>query len=113
MRRAPTGARRSERAGVRPRPRRERGGRAAGRRRHPSTVGFEFIIMDNASHAAQTRRGTAMNPSNAPHATLDEWQRAAARSAPGGDLSALNWITPEGLTVKPLYTAADLEGLAH
>jgi methylmalonyl-CoA mutase len=41
------------------------------------------------------------------------WQRAAARSAPGGDLSALNWRTPEGLVVKPLYTAADLAGLAH
>jgi methylmalonyl-CoA mutase len=45
--------------------------------------------------------------------TLDDWQRAAARSAPGGDVAALNWVTPEGLTVKPLYTAADLEGLPH
>ena len=27
--------------------------------------------------------------------------------------AALNWITPEGLVVKPLYTAADLQGLAH
>lgn len=44
---------------------------------------------------------------------LDDWQRAAARSAPGGDVAALNWVTPEGLTVKPLYTAADLEGLPH
>jgi len=45
--------------------------------------------------------------------TLDDWQRAAARSAPGGDVAALNWVTPEGLTVKPLYTAADLQGLPH
>jgi methylmalonyl-CoA mutase len=45
--------------------------------------------------------------------TLDDWQRAAARSAPGGDLAALQWVTPEGLAVKPLYTAADLQGLAH
>lgn len=45
--------------------------------------------------------------------TLDDWQRAAARSAPGGDVAALKWVTPEGLTVKPLYTAADLEGLPH
>jgi methylmalonyl-CoA mutase len=45
--------------------------------------------------------------------TLDDWQRAAARSAPGGDVAALDWVTPEGLTVKPLYTAADLEGLPH
>jgi len=45
-------------------------------------------------------------------ATMSDWQRAAARSAPGGDVDALNWVTPEGLTVKPLYTAADIAGLA-
>ncbi len=43
--------------------------------------------------------------------TLEDWQRAAAKSAAGGDVSALNWVTPEGLAVKPLYTAADLQGL--
>ena len=41
------------------------------------------------------------------------WAQAAAKSAPGGDVSRLDWITPEGIRVKPLYTAADLEGLAH
>jgi methylmalonyl-CoA mutase len=46
-------------------------------------------------------------------ATLKDWQRAAAKSAPGGDVAALAWVTPEGLTVKPLYTAEDLAGLAH
>ncbi|MEY3294653.1 MAG: hypothetical protein RLZZ451_701, partial [Pseudomonadota bacterium] len=44
---------------------------------------------------------------------LAAWRKAAARSAPGGDLDALNWVTPEGLVVKPLYTAADLAGLPH
>jgi methylmalonyl-CoA mutase len=44
-------------------------------------------------------------------ANLDAWRKAAARSAPGGDLSALNWVTPEGLTVQPLYTKRDLDGL--
>ena len=48
-----------------------------------------------------------------PDPTLKDWQRAAAKSAPGGDVAALNWVTPEGLTVKPLYTAADLAGLPH
>jgi methylmalonyl-CoA mutase len=42
---------------------------------------------------------------------LEDWQRAAQKSAPGGDVSALAWVTPEGLTVKPLYTAADVQGL--
>ena len=46
-------------------------------------------------------------------ATLQQWADAAARSAPGGDLGALDWVTPEGLVVKPLYTAADLQGLPH
>src|SRR3982751_3004340 len=44
---------------------------------------------------------------------LATWQKAAAKSAPGGDVDALSWVTPEGLTVKPLYTAADLHGLTH
>ena len=46
-------------------------------------------------------------------ATLDQWQQAAAKSAPGGDVAALTWTTPEGLSVKPLYTAADLAGLPY
>ena len=45
--------------------------------------------------------------------TLEQWAKAAAKSAPGGDVSALNWVTPEGLTVKPLYTAADVADLPH
>jgi methylmalonyl-CoA mutase len=44
---------------------------------------------------------------------LDAWKKAATRSAPGGDVAALNWVTPEGIVVKPLYTRRDLEGLAH
>ncbi len=42
---------------------------------------------------------------------LAAWQQAASRSAPGGDVNALGWTTPEGIVVKPLYTAADLGGL--
>jgi methylmalonyl-CoA mutase len=44
---------------------------------------------------------------------LDAWNTAAAKSAPGGDVEALNWVTPDGITVKPLYTAQDLQGLPH
>ena len=46
-----------------------------------------------------------------PEPDLSAWNKAAAKSAPGGDVARLNWVTPEGITVKPLYTAADLEGL--
>jgi methylmalonyl-CoA mutase len=44
---------------------------------------------------------------------MKAWQAAAARSAPGGDLDALNWRTPDGIVVKPLYTAADIAGLPY
>src|SRR6476469_327683 len=46
-------------------------------------------------------------------ADLDSWNKAAARSAPGGDVGALTWTTPDGIAVKPLYTAADLQGLRY
>ncbi len=46
-------------------------------------------------------------------ATLADWAKAAAKSAPGGNVDALNWHTPDGIEVKPLYTAADLKDLPH
>jgi methylmalonyl-CoA mutase len=46
-------------------------------------------------------------------ATLEAWHKAAAKSAPGGNVEALNWITPDGIAVKPLYTAADTAKLQH
>ncbi|MEP6503878.1 MAG: methylmalonyl-CoA mutase family protein, partial [Betaproteobacteria bacterium] len=46
-----------------------------------------------------------------PAASLEQWKRAAARSAPDGDLGKLDWHTPDGIVVKPLYTAADIAGL--
>ncbi|MDP2005506.1 MAG: methylmalonyl-CoA mutase [Rubrivivax sp.] len=58
-----------------------------------------------------------MSPSPPPPeftpATLEQWRKAAAKSAPGGDLAALDWLTPEGIRVKPLYTAADTAALPH
>jgi methylmalonyl-CoA mutase len=46
-------------------------------------------------------------------ASLEDWARAAAKSAPGGDVDALDWLTPDGIRVKPLYTAEDTAHLAH
>ena len=50
-----------------------------------------------------------IGPSDA--AELAAWRAAAARSAPAGNLGALSWTTPEGIVVKPLYTAADVANL--
>jgi methylmalonyl-CoA mutase len=45
--------------------------------------------------------------------TLDDWRRAGAKSAPGGSLDDLLWQTPDGIAVKPLYTASDIRDLPH
>jgi methylmalonyl-CoA mutase len=46
-------------------------------------------------------------------ASLEAWARSAAKSAPGGNVDALNWVTPDGISVKPLYTAADTANLPY
>ncbi len=46
-------------------------------------------------------------------ADLAAWAKAAAKSAPGGDVAGLDWHTPDGIAVKPLYTAADTQDLAY
>ncbi len=39
---------------------------------------------------------------------IDDWAKLAAKETKGRDL---DWHTPEGITVKPLYTAADVAGV--
>ena len=43
--------------------------------------------------------------------TVADWEALAARELKGKDPAELAWETPEGIAVKPLYTAADLEAL--
>ena len=45
-----------------------------------------------------------------PRKSLDEW-RALADKEVKGEVDGLRWVTPEGIEVEPLYTAADLEDL--
>ena len=45
--------------------------------------------------------------------SLADWENAAAKSAPNGDVQGLNWQTPDGITVKPLYTADDVKDLPY
>ncbi len=42
---------------------------------------------------------------------LERWRELAAKELKGADPDTLTWDTPEGIEVKPLYTAADLEDL--
>ena len=57
------------------------------------------------------------NPSDSqpefPKADLEAWQKAAEKSLKGKPLADLNWETPDGISVKPLYTAADTVNLPH
>ncbi|WP_157115431.1 methylmalonyl-CoA mutase [Paracoccus contaminans] len=46
-------------------------------------------------------------------ADLDQWRALASKELKGADPDMLNWDTLEGITVKPLYTEADTEGLDH
>jgi len=48
-----------------------------------------------------------------PKNSLDDWKKLAERECKGRPLSELNTPTPEGIEVKPLYTADDLHGLEH
>jgi methylmalonyl-CoA mutase len=41
----------------------------------------------------------------------EAWRTLASKELGGGDPAELVWDTPEGMPVRPLYTAADLEGL--
>src|SRR6185312_6030759 len=46
-----------------------------------------------------------------PERTLAEWRALAEKELGGKSLDTLAWQTPEGIAVKPLYTAEDLEKL--
>jgi methylmalonyl-CoA mutase len=48
-----------------------------------------------------------------PHQKPEDWQKLASKEARGRPLDELNWLTPEGIVVKPLYTAEDLDHIAH
>ncbi|WP_136798375.1 methylmalonyl-CoA mutase [Desulfosediminicola ganghwensis] len=45
------------------------------------------------------------------HPDKAKWEEAATKLLKGKSPDSLNWATPEGITVKPLYTAEDLEGV--
>jgi methylmalonyl-CoA mutase len=45
--------------------------------------------------------------------SLEDWRKAATKSVKTGDLSTLDWLTPDGIAVKPLYTAEDIQDLPY
>ncbi|MDR3064951.1 MULTISPECIES: methylmalonyl-CoA mutase [Comamonas] len=58
-----------------------------------------------------SQENPAQDPQEFATADLQAWLKAANKAAPGGDINNLNWVTPDGITVKPLYTAEDTKDL--
>src|SRR3569833_1987703 len=48
-----------------------------------------------------------------PAKTLEDWSALASKDLKGASPDSLHWSTPEGISLKPLYTQADLQGMAH
>jgi len=49
----------------------------------------------------------------AEHPELKQWQELAEKQMKGKSVDTLQWNTPEGIPVKPLYSAEDLENIEH
>ncbi|MDH3693157.1 MAG: methylmalonyl-CoA mutase family protein, partial [Gammaproteobacteria bacterium] len=47
-----------------------------------------------------------------PNKTTNDWKSLAEKELKDS-IDNLDWRTPEGINVKPLYTAEDLDGIAH
>ncbi len=45
------------------------------------------------------------------HPQLDEWKELATKQMKGKPVNSLDWMSPEGIKLKPLYTAEDLENM--
>ncbi len=48
-----------------------------------------------------------------PKKSIDDWRELATKECKGRSPDELTWNTAEGIAVKPLYTAEDLEGIEH
>ncbi len=58
---------------------------------------------------ADPKSPAAVDPKQPANPTL--WEELAGKERKGADPSGLVWKTPEGIDVKPLYTAADVADL--
>ncbi|SVD34393.1 uncharacterized protein METZ01_LOCUS387247, partial [marine metagenome] len=45
--------------------------------------------------------------------SLKDWEKQATSELNGKASSSIHWKTPEGIEIKPLYTAEDLEKFAY
>jgi methylmalonyl-CoA mutase len=66
---------------------------------------IETNTGEDSGAAPVQRRGSPDAPAQP---ALADWEAAAAKELKGKDVT---WHTPEGIAVKPLYTATDVEGI--
>jgi methylmalonyl-CoA mutase len=48
-----------------------------------------------------------------PTKTFEDWSQLTRRELKDQPVASLDWVTSEGMRVKPLYTAEDLDGISH
>ena len=69
-----------------------------------------FLTISNTEHYNK-RHLEGRNAVMSEHRDLEKWRKLAEGELRGKPVESLNWMTPEGILVKPLYTAEDIEGL--
>jgi len=66
--------------------------------------GFLYFRLSNVPQVSNLLKGLVMSNENKAvlldSSNLDAWKKSAAKSAPGGDIEAMNWVTPEGVVVQ-------------
>jgi methylmalonyl-CoA mutase len=68
---------------------------------------------DRRAQGGDTGNRQSKETTMAAHPDLNQWVELATKQLKGKSPDSLNWKTPEGILVKPLYTARDIEHLEH
>src|SRR5579862_6832748 len=69
----------------------------------------KWTALHGRRYSPRCLEATAM--ADFPKHSLPDWQALAAKELGGKPAESLLWQTPEGIAIKPLYTASDLERL--
>ena len=72
--------------------------------RRPNMLSNTRLLLASARSSSSTSSG--------PEKPLDpKWKELAKKQLKGKDPEALRWTMAEGITLKPIFTANDLQGL--
>ena len=68
-------------------------------------------MLSNTRLLLAAARSSSSSSSGSEKPLDPKWKEMAKKQLKGKDPEALRWTTAEGITLKPIYTANDLEGL--